>query len=96
MNFDAEKSVLIMGTGAMASLFAARLSAAGIPVWMYGTWIDGLQALRSVGVRLVDSAGEETIYPVQVVTSPDECKGALNALFLVKSWQTRARCSSAC
>lgn len=89
MSFDPEKSVVIMGTGAMACLFAARLSAAEIPVWMYGTWIEGLQALRSVGVRLIDSKGEETTYPVQVVSSPDDCKGALNTLFLVKSWQTQ-------
>jgi 2-dehydropantoate 2-reductase len=86
--FDPDKSVLIMGTGAMACLFAARFAAVGIPVWMYGTWPEGLEALRTAGVRLVGSSGNEFAYPVQVVTKPGDCLGARNTLFLVKSWQT--------
>jgi 2-dehydropantoate 2-reductase len=89
MPLDPEKSVLIMGTGAMACLFAARLSAAAIPVWMYGTWAEGIQALCQEGVRLTDASGKETTYPVQVVVNPKDCLGARYALVLVKSWQTK-------
>jgi ketopantoate reductase len=55
MSFDPEKSILIMGTGAMACLFAARLSAAGVSVQMMGTWAEGLNALRSKGVQFVEA-----------------------------------------
>jgi len=89
MSFDPAKTILIMGTGAMACLFAARLSAAGVPVLIYGTWPEGLQALRSVGVRLIDESGNELAYPVQVVDQIKECSNAKYALFLVKSWQTQ-------
>lgn len=89
MSFDPAQTVLIMGTGAMACLFAARFSAAGIPVLMYGTWPEGLQALRSVGVRLIDETGEELAYPVQVVSELNQCVGARHAMVLVKSWQTQ-------
>lgn len=88
MRFDPENAVLVMGTGAMACLFAARLSGAGVPVWVYGTWAEGLHALDEWGVRLIDEEGQERAYPVQTVRHPEDCAGALEALVLVKSWQT--------
>jgi ketopantoate reductase len=42
--------VLIVGTGALACLFAARLSAASTAVILLGTWKEGLQALGERGV----------------------------------------------
>ncbi|MCZ7552583.1 MAG: 2-dehydropantoate 2-reductase [Anaerolineales bacterium] len=88
MQFDPENAILVMGTGALACLFAARLSAAGVSVWMYGAWAEGLQALEEAGVRLVDDQGYEQAYPVQVVRRSADCAGARQALVLVKSWQT--------
>lgn len=83
-----EDTILIMGTGAMACLFAARLSAAGITVQMIGSWPEGLEAIRANGVRIVDASGAEKSYSVQVFDQPSDCSGARNALVLVKSWQT--------
>jgi 2-dehydropantoate 2-reductase len=83
-----KQPVLIAGTGALATLFAARLSSAGHPVTMLGTWEGGLRALRENGARLVDAAGVEHAYPVEVTDDPADCKGARYALVLVKSWQT--------
>jgi ketopantoate reductase len=40
-----KQPILIAGTGALATLFAARLSAAGHPVTMLGSWENGLRAL---------------------------------------------------
>jgi 2-dehydropantoate 2-reductase len=84
-----ENSILIMGIGAMACLFAARLSAANLPVKMFGSWSEGLKALRlNGGVRIVDANGTEKTYPVQVFDQLQDCKGALQSIILVKSWQT--------
>jgi len=83
-----QPSVLIVGTGALACLFAARLSNAGIPVTMLGTWKEGLQALRQNGVRLVNSEGGEQTFPVQVAEDTRDVSGTRHALVLVKSWQT--------
>ena len=80
--------ILIVGTGAMAGLFAARLAAAGHPITMLGAWQAGLQALRQHGVRLVEADGHEHSYPVQVASTPQECGAARYALVLVKAWQT--------
>jgi 2-dehydropantoate 2-reductase len=83
----AEK-ILVVGSGAMACLFSARLCAAGIPVAILGSWPEGLQALRQKGVRLVASNGEEQSYPVEVVKYPAPFTGSSKAIVLVKSWQT--------
>jgi 2-dehydropantoate 2-reductase len=79
---------LIVGTGALACLFAARFSAAAIPVTVLGSWPEGVAALRDNGVTLGDVNGGERNYPVRVVTAPEECERVKLALVLVKSWQT--------
>ncbi|MCB9135705.1 MAG: 2-dehydropantoate 2-reductase [Anaerolineales bacterium] len=78
--------ILIVGTGALACLFAARLSAVGVEVTMLGTWPKGLRALQH-GVQLEDN-GKETIYPVRATSNPADCFGMRHALVLVKAWQT--------
>jgi 2-dehydropantoate 2-reductase len=85
---DSTNPVLIVGIGAMGCLFAARLAAAGIPVVVLGSWVEGVSALRENGVRLVEPDGVEKAYPVRVATDPMECIGSLYALVLVKAWQT--------
>jgi len=80
MNSD----LLIVGSGALATLFAARLSASGAHVTMLGSWHEGLAALRKSGARLNDRDGQI----VQATDNPADCRGAKFALVLVKSWQT--------
>lgn len=83
-----EKKFLIVGTGALASLFAARLAQAGCDVTMLGTWQEGLNAIRKNGVRFIDPTGKEEQFKVQVTDNPQDCVGTPYALVLVKSWQT--------
>jgi 2-dehydropantoate 2-reductase len=80
--------ILIVGTGAMACLFAARLAKAGISVAMTGSWTAGLEALQKDGVRLVQADGGEQAYPLDGVYGTESCEKAKYALVLVKSWQT--------
>lgn len=83
-----KENILIVGTGALGCLFAARLARVGHPVTMLGTWKEGLEALRGNGVRFLDSDREEHHFPVLVTDEPRECRGVRQALVLVKSWQT--------
>ncbi|TET52348.1 MAG: 2-dehydropantoate 2-reductase [Anaerolineales bacterium] len=83
-----DDSILIVGSGAMACLFASRLSAAGVHVTMLGSWAEGLQALRSHGVRVAEGGGGEKAFAVEATSRPSDCSGARLALVLVKSWQT--------
>jgi len=81
-------SILIVGTGALAGLFGGRL-ASRAEVTLFGSWADGLEALRQRGIRLQEN-GEATEFQVRATDDPSECEGATNALVLVKSWQTEA------
>jgi 2-dehydropantoate 2-reductase len=81
-------NILIVGTGALATLFAARLAQAGYQITMLGTWTVGLSALRNEGARLVDANGNEYQFEVQVTDNPHECSEIKHALVLVKAWQT--------
>jgi 2-dehydropantoate 2-reductase len=81
--------LLVVGTGAMASLFAARLASSGLRVRMLGTWLDGLEALNKKGVRLIDENGDEFVYPVEATDDPNQCEGSKYAIVLVKSFQTQ-------
>ncbi|NJN80090.1 MAG: hypothetical protein HC797_06265 [Anaerolineales bacterium] len=54
-----KENILLVGTGALATLFAARLSEAGHAVSMLGTWKDGLHALQKNGASIIDSNGNE-------------------------------------
>ncbi|MDP1713204.1 MAG: 2-dehydropantoate 2-reductase [Anaerolineales bacterium] len=83
-----KESILLVGTGALATLFAARLSEAGHSVSMLGTWKNGLQALQENGARILDENGSERAYKVYATDDPREVSGAKVALVLVKSWQT--------
>ena len=81
-------NILIVGTGALGTLFAARLTQAGYVVSMLGTWKEGIEALRIKGARLIDPNGTEHQFEVHATDDPRECAGAKHALVLVKAWQT--------
>lgn len=84
----AVSSILVVGTGALASLFAARLAGAGREVMMLGTWPEALDAVRRDGVLLIEANGTERAYPVRALSDPAACTGVEYALVLVKAWQT--------
>ncbi len=87
------EEVLIVGTGALATLIAQRLAAAGVPVVMLGTWPEGIAALNEHGATFVAADGSEHNSPVRATNDPAEVGNTCYALVLVKAWQTeRAAC----
>ncbi len=83
-----KEEILLVGTGALATFFAARLSEVGYSVHMLGTWQHGLQALQQNGARIVDLNGNEHAYHVYPTSDPSKLIGIKHAIVLVKSWQT--------
>lgn len=80
--------LLVVGTGGLACLFAARLAGSGNEVIMLGSWQEGLIALRQRGVRLLEMDGTTHQYPVSLMEGSDIHGKFKQALVLVKSWQT--------
>ncbi len=88
MNPKDASPILIVGSGGLACLFAARLSASGRTVQMLATWPEGLAALQTRGVTLVMPDGSRHSYAVQASSQPRDFAGAQEAIVLVKAWQT--------
>jgi 2-dehydropantoate 2-reductase len=80
--------ILNVGTGALATLFAARLKQAGNQITMLGTWDAGLESLRENGARFVGIDGTEHQFEVEATNDPRQCRGIKSVLVLVKAWQT--------
>ncbi|MCS7011830.1 MAG: 2-dehydropantoate 2-reductase [Anaerolineales bacterium] len=87
-------SILIVGTGALATLFAARLARAGLLVTMLGGWREALDALAQGGAQIEGHLPQ----PVRTTDNPASCAPTKLALVLVKSWQTdrAADCLATC
>ncbi len=81
--------ILIVGTGALASLFAARLAASGKEICMLGSWQAAIESINENGLGLIDSQGKEQKFSVRATSDAQECAGVQQALVLVKSWQTQ-------
>jgi 2-dehydropantoate 2-reductase len=94
--------VVILGTGALGCVFAARLAAVGqngiLPhtaesryfgeVWMLGTWAEGIAAVQQDGIRLREPDGTRWCVHVRATTDPTQVPAADFVLLLVKSYQT--------
>ena len=79
--------ILIMGSGAMALYFGARLVSAGTNVTLVGSWTEGINALQKNGIRVSRERGEKR-YPVTATSDINSINKTSLALVLVKSWQT--------
>jgi 2-dehydropantoate 2-reductase len=89
--------VAIIGTGALACVYAARL-AGHAEVCMFGSWPEGVAAIRANGVHVVEPDGRLWRAQVSVYGEPAAIEsqraayaeegGADVALILVKSYQT--------
>ncbi len=86
-------NILIVGTGALGCLFAARLTQAGHQVTMLGTWKEGIDAINRNGIHYLDSNGEHHQLNTYATDDPRECAGSTYALVLVKAWQTERAAS---
>ncbi|HEY3311558.1 MAG TPA: 2-dehydropantoate 2-reductase [Anaerolineales bacterium] len=87
------KKILIVGTGALATLFAARLAAAGVGITILGTWEQAIQAFNREGARLSLPDGSTLQVGVRATNDLRVIEKIDLALVLVKSWQT-ARAAS--
>jgi 2-dehydropantoate 2-reductase len=76
-------NISIIGTGAMASLFGARLSRL-VGVALMGTWSEAVQAIRRDGIHVEG----EGVFRVHAASDPDDAPPADLAIVLVKTYQT--------
>lgn len=79
--------VVVVGPGALGTLFAARLALAGVPTLLLDYQPERAQALAKSGLRLHDDAGEHPVR-VPVTADPRALAQVDIALVLVKAYRT--------
>ncbi len=82
-------AILIVGSGAVASTFAARLAMAGVDVAMLATWEEGIKAICEKGVRIQVPGEAEQVVQVPITRDPAELGCVYHAIVLVKAPQTQ-------
>ncbi|MGA2465302.1 MAG: 2-dehydropantoate 2-reductase [Thermodesulfobacteriota bacterium] len=78
---------VIMGAGAMGSLFGGLLTLSGEDVWLVDIWKENIDAMRSNGLK-VEDRGKVQIIPVKATTDVASVGKADLILFFVKTYQT--------
>lgn len=58
---DKPARVVIVGTGAMGSVYAALMADAGHHVWAVDTWSDHVRAIQTNGLRVEGASGDRTV-----------------------------------
>ncbi|MEE8196352.1 MAG: 2-dehydropantoate 2-reductase N-terminal domain-containing protein, partial [Acidiferrobacterales bacterium] len=53
--------IVIIGTGAMGSIYAGLLSDAGNEVWAIDTWQAHIDAIRARGLRVEGASGDRVV-----------------------------------
>ncbi len=76
--------ISIIGTGAMATLFAARLSDV-TEVSMIGSWAEAIETIRTNGI-IID--GDSCCHDVHAAYDPDDAPAADLAIVLTKAYKT--------
>ncbi len=85
-----DQRIAIIGTGALASLFAARLSQVAT-TFMIGTWQAQIDAINQAGITVAGQDKQQEIYQVLALHAghlPHDLPPADVAIVLVKSYQT--------
>ena len=79
--------MLIIGSGALACLFAARLINSGTPVTLTGTFEAAMKTIRERGIGLIE-AGETSRIPVVTLDPASTHMRFGKAILLTKAYQT--------
>ncbi|MBI9050070.1 MAG: 2-dehydropantoate 2-reductase [Anaerolineaceae bacterium] len=83
------KSILIVGSGALATVYATKLSYnPDCQLQMYCEWHAGIQAIQQKGITCFHNDTELKTKPLKATTDPDQIQPVDLILVLVKSWQT--------
>lgn len=68
--------IVVVGTGAMGSVYAGLLALGGHEVWAVDTWEEHLAAIAGSGLRVTGASGDRTADTVSVGRTPQEAGAA--------------------
>jgi 2-dehydropantoate 2-reductase len=86
--------IAIIGTGAMGSVYAGLLAAAGLEVWAIDTWAEHVDAIRRDGLRVSGASGERVVR-LPATTEPREAAPADLVVIATKAGDVAAAAHTA-
>ena len=86
--------IAILGTGAMGSVYAGLLAAAGLDVWAVDTWAEHIEAIRRNGLRVSGARGDR-VARLNAVTDAREVGRADLVILATKAMHVEAAAASA-
>ena len=81
-------TTIVLGAGAMGSLVAGRLAAAGFPVVLLGRLSPHVERIADRGLRIESAYGAAQQVPLRVTADPVAVAAADTLIVLVKTWAT--------
>ena len=86
--------IAVIGTGAMGSVYAGLLAAAGNEVWAIDTWQAHVDAIRSDGLRVEGASGDRVVR-LPATSRASEAGGAQLIVIATKAMDVEAAAQSA-
>ena len=80
--------IVVLGAGAIGSVFGGLLSRAGVDVILVDVWEEAVRAINNDGLHLQDKQGEVQTVRVRAATDPSEVGPVDLVLVLVKAYDT--------
>ena len=77
--------IVIVGAGAMGSIYAALLADAGNDVSVVDLWEEHIDAIRKNGLRVEGASGGRLVHNIHAATSADDIKGCELAVIATKA-----------
>src|SRR4030042_4538185 len=78
---------VVMGAGAMGSLYGGLLASSGEEVWLGDIWKEHIEAIQSKGLA-IEERGRETTIRIHATTDVASAGKADLVLFFVKTYHT--------
>jgi 2-dehydropantoate 2-reductase len=84
--------IAVVGVGAMGSVYAGLLAAAGNEVWALDVWAEHIEAIRSTGLRVEGASGDRVVR-IDATTDPTDVGAAELVVIATKAMdvETAAR-----
>jgi len=86
--------IAVVGCGAMGSVYAALLGAAGHEVWAVDAWREHVEAIRNSGLRLEGASGDRTVR-MHATTDAAQAGACDLVIIATKAMQVEAAAQSA-
>jgi 2-dehydropantoate 2-reductase len=81
--------LLILGSGAMGSLFAGKLKQNGLDVTIFNRENDHIRAIKKSGLKLIDKDGNSSTISIPVTTNPNDLNSDYDlVILLIKAFAT--------